>query len=97
MATHHGEIYLESCRGCYTTQAKTKLANRRAENLMRELEYLATLASVYDASWQYPKRAFDDLWQTILLCHFHDVLPGSAIEMVNDDAHVVSLHLLYLA
>jgi alpha-mannosidase len=89
VATHHGEIYLESCRGCYTTQAKTKLSNRRAENLMRELELLATLASVYDSSYTYPKEAFDSMWQTILLCHFHDVLPGSAIEMVNDDAATV--------
>jgi alpha-mannosidase len=56
---------------------------------MRELEVLATLASVQISSFSYPKRAFDDMWQTILLCHFHDVLPGSAIEMVNDDAAVV--------
>jgi alpha-mannosidase len=89
VATHYGEIYLESCRGCYTTQAKTKLNNRKAENLLRELELLATLASVYDPSYTYPKDAFDSMWQTILLCHFHDVIPGSAIEMVNDDASTV--------
>jgi alpha-mannosidase len=56
---------------------------------MRELELLATLASVHDPSYTYPKDAFDSMWQTILLCHFHDVIPGSAIEMVNDDASTV--------
>ena len=90
VATHHGEIYLESCRGCYTTQAKTKLANRKAEFLLNELEFLATIASVHDNSWTYPKRALDNLWQTVLLCHFHDVLPASAIEMVFEDASKVS-------
>ena len=91
MATHHGEIYLESCRGCYTTQAKTKRNNRKAENYLRDLELFSTLASVYDNGFTYPKRALDDLWQTVLLCHFHDVLPGSAIEMVFEDAAKVSM------
>ena len=90
VATHHGEIYLESCRGCYTTQAKTKLANRKAEFLLNELEFLATIASVHENSWTYPKRALDNLWQTVLLCHFHDVLPGSAIYIVFEDASKVS-------
>lgn len=90
VATHHGDIYLESCCGCYTTQAKTKLLNRRAESLLRDLEFLSTIASIYDKSWTYPKRAFDDMWETVLLCHFHDVLPGSAIEMVYEDSGKVS-------
>ena len=91
LATHHGDIYLESCRGCYTTQAKTKRNNRKAENYLRDLELLCTLASIHDTNWMYPKRLLDDLWQTVLLCHFHDVLPGSAIEMVFEDADKVSL------
>ena len=88
--THHGDIYLESCRGCYTTQAKTKRNNRKAENYLKDLELLCTLASVHKTEWVYPKRLLDDLWQTVLLCHFHDVLPGSAIEMVFEDADKVS-------
>lgn len=90
MATHHGDIYLESCRGCYTTQAKTKRNNRKAENYLRDLELFETIASVCRSDWKYPKWALDDLWQTVLLCHFHDVLPGSAIEMVFEDAAKVS-------
>lgn len=35
------------------------------------------------------------MWQTVLLCHFHDVLPGSAIEMVFDDASKVSFDLYF--
>ncbi|KAJ2967345.1 hypothetical protein NQ176_g9702 [Zarea fungicola] len=85
-ATYHGEIYLESCRGCYTSQARTKLNNRNAEKLLHDLEYLATVVSATNSNFKYPKHAFDDLWQTILLCHFHDVVPGSAIEMVYEDA-----------
>ena len=89
LATYHGEIYLESCRGCYTSQARTKLNNRNAEKLLHDLEFLATVVSTADPSWKYPKNALDNLWQTTLLCHFHDVVPGSAIEMVYEDAGVL--------
>ena len=88
-ATFHGEIYLESCRGCYTSQARRKLSNRNAEKLLHDLEFLATMVSVSNGSWKYPKYELDDLWQTTLLCHFHDVVPGSAIEMVYQDAGVL--------
>lgn len=30
------------------------------------------------------------LWEDILLCQFHDVLPGSALQMVYRDAYRVS-------
>ncbi|KAF7561660.1 hypothetical protein G7046_g2482 [Stylonectria norvegica] len=89
LATFHGEIYLESCRGCYTSQARTKLNNRNAEKLLHDLEFLATMVSATNPAWKYPKDEFDNLWQTILLCHFHDVVPGSAIEMVYQDAGVL--------
>ncbi|CAM1507954.1 Fc.00g048020.m01.CDS01 [Cosmosporella sp. VM-42] len=89
LATFHGEIYLESCRGCYTSQARTKLNNRNAEKLLHDLEFLATIISATDPTWKYPKYELDNLWQTMLLCHFHDVVPGSAIEMVYQDAGVL--------
>ena len=89
--TWYGELYFELHRGTYTTQANNKLNNRKAEIMMGDIEYLATLASLQDTlqsskTYKYPKKAIDDMWENILLCQFHDCLPGSSIEMCYDDS-----------
>ncbi|ORX36276.1 glycosyl hydrolases family 38 N-terminal domain-domain-containing protein [Kockovaella imperatae] len=81
-----GELYLEFHRGTYTTQANVKKGNRTMERLLRDLEYFATLASLADPEYKYPKAALDEMWQDTLLNQFHDVLPGSTISLVVDDA-----------
>jgi hypothetical protein len=43
-------------RGTYTTQAKGKRENRKSEILMREAEYAATMASLVDSDYEYPKK-----------------------------------------
>ncbi|KAI9794160.1 MAG: Glycoside hydrolase, 38 vacuolar alpha mannosidase [Peltula sp. TS41687] len=90
--TWYGELYFELHRGTYTTQANNKRNNRQSEILMHDLEYLATMATVKgsldgkDSSFRYPKTDFDEMWEKILLCQFHDCLPGSSIEMCYDDS-----------
>jgi alpha-mannosidase len=81
-----GELYLEIHRATYTSHGSIKRHNRKLEILMRDAEYATTLASIHDSSYKYPKEQIDDAWEDLLLCQFHDVLPGSAIEMVYDDA-----------
>lgn len=85
--TWYGELYFELHRGTYTTQANNKRNNRKAEFLLREIEYLATLATVTGKNdkYKYPKKDLDDMWESVLLCQFHDCLPGSSIEMCYDD------------
>ena len=83
--TWYGELYLELHRGCYTTQANNKWNNRKTEIMLHDLEYLATLATLKDSSYKYPKKDIDDVWENTLLCQFHDCLPGSCIEMCYDD------------
>lgn len=83
--TWYGELYFELHRGTYTTQANNKRSNRKAEILLHDIEYLATLATIKDKSYKYPKKDIDDMWEDVLLCQFHDCLPGSAIEMCYDD------------
>ena len=89
--TWYGELYFELHRGTYTTQANNKKYNRKSESLLRDLEYLATLASLKDKSYKYPKKEFDFMWEAVLLCQFHDCLPGSSIEMCYDDSDEVSI------
>ena len=84
--TWYGELYLELHRGTYTTQANNKRNNRKSEIMLHDLEYLATLATLKDSTYKYPKKDIDDMWENVLLCQFHDCLPGSCIEMVYDDS-----------
>jgi len=86
LVTWYGELYFELHRGTYTTQAETKRHVRKGEFLLHDLEYLATYASLENKDYKYPKKGIDDLWEGMLLCQFHDCLPGSSIEMVYDDA-----------
>lgn len=84
--TWYGELYLELHRGTYTSQAYNKFNNRRSEFLLRDIELLATFASLKDSKYKYPKADIDEMWENVLLCQFHDCLPGSCIEMCYDDS-----------
>ncbi|MFE9886533.1 alpha-mannosidase [Streptomyces scopuliridis] len=85
-----GELYLELHRATYTTQAKTKQGNRRAEHLLREAELWATAAALHAggraAPYAYPYEELDRIWKTVLLHQFHDILPGSSIAWVHREA-----------
>ncbi|MBM9507230.1 alpha-mannosidase [Actinacidiphila acididurans] len=83
-----GELYLENHRGTYTSQARTKRGNRRAEALLREAELWATAAAVR-AGAAYPYEALESVWQRVLLHQFHDILPGSSIAWVHREAEAV--------
>lgn len=80
-----GEMYLELHRGTYTSQANTKRGNRRSEHLLREAELWCATAAVR-ADAPYPAAELKRLWQLVLLQQFHDILPGSAIAWVHQDA-----------
>ncbi|KAH6663350.1 glycosyl hydrolase family 38 domain-containing protein [Halenospora varia] len=92
LVTWYGELYFELHRGVYTTQAKQKLNNRKSEFLLRDVELLATIASIQDSTYRYPKKELDKMWEGVLLCQFHDCLPGSAIKMCYDDSDQIYAH-----
>lgn len=75
-----GELYLEYHRGTYTSMARNKRANRKAELLWQEIESFYAWAELYGLP--YPKEEIDAAWKLILLNQFHDVLPGSSIREV---------------
>lgn len=85
LVTWVGELYFEFHRGTYTSQSDTKKHNRRSEIILHDLEFYATLASLADKNYVYPKKDIDEVWKIVCLNQFHDVLPGSSIEMVYDD------------
>ncbi|MFD3541114.1 alpha-mannosidase [Streptomyces sp. NPDC058662] len=81
-----GELYLELHRGTYTSQAKTKQGNRRAESMLREAELWSATAAVRVPGFDYPYEDLERIWKTVLLHQFHDILPGSSIAWVHREA-----------
>ncbi|KAG0004825.1 Glycoside hydrolase, 38 vacuolar alpha mannosidase [Modicella reniformis] len=84
-----GELYFELHRGTYTTQAPIKKYNRKLEFLLREVEIVSTICLALKRELNYPKDELDILWKDLLLNQFHDVLPGSSIELANIDARAI--------
>lgn len=77
------ELYLEEHRGVHTTKALLKKRNRQSENLYRQAELYASIASLY--GYEYPLARLNEGWQMILTNQFHDALPGSHITQVFHD------------
>jgi alpha-mannosidase len=85
---HEGELYLELHRGTYTTHSRLKRSNRDLEDLLRAAEILA-FAGPKRLPLEQEREAKADLdraWKLLLLNQFHDILPGSSITWVYEDA-----------
>ncbi|KAG2470848.1 MA2C1 mannosidase, partial [Polypterus senegalus] len=81
-----GELFLELHNGTYTTQAQIKLGNRQCEALLHDIEVASSLALIRDKNFLYPLDRLHHLWRLLLLNQFHDVIPGSCIKLVVEDA-----------
>ncbi|MDX2147801.1 MAG: glycoside hydrolase family 38 C-terminal domain-containing protein [Planctomycetota bacterium] len=84
-----GELYLEIHRGTLTTQSWLKKANRRMEELLFRAELLEAFAQPHALPGRDPdahRSTFDIAWKKLLLNQFHDILPGSSIGEVYNDA-----------
>ncbi|KAK6475249.1 alpha-mannosidase 2C1-like isoform X1 [Huso huso] len=86
LCTWTGELFLELHNGSYTTQAQIKKGNRQCETLLHDIEVVSSLALSRNPSFQYPADWLHKLWRLLLLNQFHDVIPGTCIEMVVQDA-----------
>ncbi|MCS7062154.1 MAG: glycoside hydrolase family 38 C-terminal domain-containing protein, partial [Anaerolineae bacterium] len=89
-----GELYFELHRGTYTTQARNKLANRRSEFLLHDIEFLFSVVHALSfkstpsdsTKVRYPADEINRLWKLVLLNQFHDIIPGSSINQVYVDS-----------
>ena len=81
LAVWDGELYLEMHRGTFTTKAALKKANRELEVKFRTAEILSVLRG-----GKYPAEKIRTLYKKFLLQQFHDILPGSHITPVFEDA-----------
>jgi len=78
-----GELYLETHRGTYTTQGRTKRANRKSELLLRDAEIWGSWAGL--GGQPVEMAPLHQAWERVLLQQFHDILPGSSIGPVYED------------
>lgn len=88
LPTWVGELYYEVHRGTYTSMAKNKKNNRKAEFLYTTAEWAASLNGLLFGTY-YPSEELNRGWKDILLNQFHDVLPGSSIKDVYKDTDVI--------
>lgn len=79
-----GELYLELHNGTYTSVAEIKNYCRRMEIRLRDVEVLASFASLI-GGFNYELEEINDIWQTFLIDQFHDVLPGTCIGLTYID------------
>ncbi len=90
-AVYVGELYFQAHRGTYTSQARTKRNNRKAELALREAEMWCALAACAGTGFDpAPAReAVEAAWKIVLLNQFHDILPGSSIHRVYEEAEAL--------
>lgn len=79
-----GDLQLHA-PGTYSAHSGIKSLNRRAESALLAAERFAVAAGRL-AGTPYPAGDLTDAWKQLLLNQFHDVLPGTAIETVMEDA-----------
>ena len=70
--------------GCYTSQIRVKQMHRRLENALYQTEKTAAGAALQGLV-SYPKNEFAQVVEDLLLSEFHDALPGSSIQAVEED------------
>jgi alpha-mannosidase len=81
---HVGELYFESHRGTLTQMHEIKRGNRRSEIALRNAEFFSVRARL--AGRPTRKEKIDDLYALLLVNQFHDILPGTSIPEVHDQA-----------
>ena len=84
LAVWDGELYLEMHRGTFTTKSEIKRMNRRLELLLRATELVYALRALKGEA--YPAEQLRADYKKVLLNQFHDILPGSHIHPVYEDA-----------
>lgn len=78
-----GDIYLELHRSTLTTQSAVKKLHRQAERALITAEILGSMAALMGA--EMPE-SLEHIWRVVLKNEFHDILPGSSIAEVYEDA-----------
>jgi len=84
-----GDLYLEKHRGTFTSQAGIKRGNRKAEAALQAAELWTVARSTGEGGtgidWEVAAE-LEAAWRLLLVNQFHDILPGSSIRWVAEEA-----------
>ena len=69
--------------GCYTSQIRIKQKHRELENELFATEKMVTSAWAHGLM-EYPASELDEAMKTLAGSEFHDILPGSSIQPVEE-------------
>jgi len=87
---HHNDLNPWAV-GCYTSQIRIKQLHRRLENELYSLEKMASAAWL-NKLMDYPAEDIRAALRDLLMCEFHDILPGSSQQHVEEMALRVLSH-----
>lgn len=79
--------------GCYTSQIRIKQKHRLLENELYSLEKMVSAAAM-NSLIDYPKADLKEAERDLVMSEFHDILPGSSIQPVEDMSIRVMDHAL---
>jgi alpha-mannosidase len=79
-----GDLYLEKHRGTFTSQAGIKRGNRKGEAALQAAELWAAAAGT--STDPGVTAELEAAWRLLLTNQFHDILPGSSIRWVAEEA-----------
>jgi alpha-mannosidase len=71
--------------GCYTSMVRVKQKHRELENKLLMCEKMMSQAYANGLIDTYEHALVKEAWQDLLFCEFHDSLPGSSIQIVEND------------
>ena len=69
--------------GCYTSQVRLKQKHRLLENELYSAEKMCASAAL-QGLMEYPAREINEALRDLLFCEFHDILPGSSVQAVEE-------------
>ncbi|MBN1624079.1 MAG: alpha-mannosidase [Clostridia bacterium] len=71
--------------GCYTSQIRIKQKHRKLENELYAAEKMMSAAEAIGVM-KYDKNKTVEALKDLMFCEFHDILPGSSIQVAEEDA-----------
>jgi alpha-mannosidase len=77
--------------GCYTSQIRLKQRHRELENELYRIEKMACLAAAQELI-AYPAEEIAEATRDLLFAQFHDILPGSSIQAVEETSLRLMAH-----
>ncbi len=81
-----GELYLSWHRGSLTSQARTKTLSRRAEQALHNVEFLQGIACFSNLRNTEADEKIHEAWDRLLFAQFHDIVSGTSIRRVHEEA-----------